>query len=32
MTDKVEHIAWAAEAIAFVQKYCGNGDEHGSFA
>ena len=28
MTDKVEHIAWAAEAIAVFQRHCRTGDEH----
>jgi hypothetical protein len=28
MTDKVEHIAWAAEAIAVFQQHCRTGDEH----
>jgi hypothetical protein len=28
MTDKVEHIAWAAEAVAVFQKHCRTGDDH----
>ena len=28
MTDKAEHIAWAAEAIAVFQQYCRTDDEH----
>jgi hypothetical protein len=28
MTDKVEHIAWATEAIAVFQQRCRTGDEH----
>ena len=28
MTDKADHIAWAAEAIAVYQRHCRTGDEH----
>ncbi len=28
MTDKADHIAWAAEAIAVFQAHCRTGDEH----
>jgi len=28
MTDKADHIAWAAEAIAVYQRHCHTGDEH----
>jgi hypothetical protein len=28
LTDKADHIAWAAEAIAVFQKRCRTGDEH----
>ena len=28
MTDKADHIAWAAEAIAVFQRHCRTGDEH----
>ena len=28
MTDKAEHIAWAAEAIAVFQRHCRTDDEH----
>ena len=28
MTDKADHIAWAAEAIAVFQQHCRTGDEH----
>jgi hypothetical protein len=28
MTDKTDHIAWAAEAIAVYQRHCRTGDEH----
>jgi len=28
MTDKADHIAWAAEAVAVFQRRCRTGDEH----
>ena len=28
MTDKTNHIAWAAEAVAVFQGYCRTGDDH----
>ena len=28
MTDKADHIAWAAEAIVVYQRHCRTGDEH----
>jgi hypothetical protein len=28
MTDKTNHIAWAAEAVAVFQGHCRTGDEH----
>ncbi len=28
MTDKADHIAWAAEAVAVFQRRCSTGDEH----
>ena len=28
MTDKADHIAWAAEAAAVFQEHCRTGDEH----
>lgn len=28
MTDKADHIAWAAEAIAVFQRHCHTRDEH----
>jgi hypothetical protein len=28
MSNKSDHIAWAAEAIAVFQRGCGTGDEH----
>jgi hypothetical protein len=28
MTDKADHIAWAAKAIAVFQQHCRTGDEH----
>jgi hypothetical protein len=28
MTDRADHIVWAAEAVAVFQKHCGSGDEH----
>jgi hypothetical protein len=28
MTDKTDHIAWAAEAVAVFQKHCRTGDDH----
>ena len=28
MTDKVYHVAWAAEAVAVFQRHCRTGDEH----
>jgi len=28
MTDKADHIAWAAEAVAVFQRRCRAGDEH----
>jgi len=28
MTDKADHIAWAAEAIAVFQRHCRTGGEH----
>ena len=28
MTDKADHIAWAAEAVAVFQEHCRTGDEH----
>jgi hypothetical protein len=28
MTDKSNHIVWAAEAVAVFQKRCRTGDEH----
>ena len=28
MTDKANHIVWAAEAVAVFQKHCRTGDEH----
>jgi hypothetical protein len=28
MTDKADHVAWAADAIAVFQRHCGTGDEH----
>ena len=28
MTDKADHIAWAADAIAVYQRHCRTGDEH----
>lgn len=28
MSDKADHIAWAAEAIAAFQRRCGSGDDH----
>jgi hypothetical protein len=28
MTDKADHIAWAAEAVAVFQGHCRTGDEH----
>ncbi len=28
MTDKADHIAWAAEAVALFQRQCRTGDEH----
>jgi hypothetical protein len=28
MIDKVDHVAWAAEAVAVFQKRCGTSDEH----
>lgn len=28
MTDKSDHIVWAAEAVAVFQKHCRTGDEH----
>jgi len=28
MTDKADHIAWAAEAVAVFQRHCNTGDEH----
>jgi hypothetical protein len=28
MTDKADHIAWAAEAVAIFQRRCHTGDEH----
>jgi hypothetical protein len=28
MTDKTDHIAWAAEPVAVFQGHCRTGDEH----
>lgn len=28
MTDKADHIVWAAEAVAVFQAHCRTGDEH----
>lgn len=28
MSDKADHIAWAAEAVAVFQRRCGTSDEH----
>ena len=28
MTDKGDHVAWAAEAVAVFQRHCRTGDEH----
>jgi hypothetical protein len=28
MTDKADHIAWAAEAVGVFQRRCRTGDEH----
>jgi hypothetical protein len=28
MTDKADHITWAAEAIMVYQRHCRTGDEH----
>jgi hypothetical protein len=28
MTDKADHIAWAAEAVTVFQKHCRAGDNH----
>ena len=28
MTDKADHIAWAAEAVAVFQRHCYTGDAH----
>jgi len=28
MTDKADHIAWAAEAVAVFQRHCRTGDVH----
>jgi hypothetical protein len=28
MTDKADHVAWAAEAVAVFQRHCRTGDEH----
>ena len=28
MTDKADHLAWAAEAIAVYQRHCRTGNEH----
>jgi hypothetical protein len=28
MTDKANHIAWAAEAVAVFQGHCRTGDDH----
>jgi hypothetical protein len=28
MTDKADHIAWAAEAVAVFQRHCKTADEH----
>ena len=28
MTDKADHIAWTAEAVAVFQEHCRTGDEH----
>jgi len=28
MTDKFDHIVWAAEAVAVFQKHCRTGEEH----
>jgi hypothetical protein len=28
MTDKADHIVWAAEAVAVFQKHSRSGDEH----
>jgi hypothetical protein len=28
MTDKADHIMWAAEAVAVFQAHCRTGDEH----
>ena len=28
MTDKTDHMAWAAEAVAVFQGHCRSGDEH----
>ncbi|MFZ1149960.1 MAG: hypothetical protein WAR76_09535 [Xanthobacteraceae bacterium] len=28
MTNKADHIAWAAEAVAVFQEHCRTGDEH----
>ena len=28
ITDKIDHIAWAAEAVAVFQRHCRTGDEH----
>jgi hypothetical protein len=28
MTDKADHIAWAAKAVAVFQRHCRTGDEH----
>ena len=28
MTDRADHIVWAAEAVSVFQKHCRSGDEH----
>ena len=28
MSDKTNHIAWAAEAVAVFQRHCQTGDDH----
>ena len=28
MTDTVDHVAWAAEAVTVFQRHCRTGDEH----
>jgi len=28
MTDKADHIAWAADAVPVFQRHCRTGDEH----